>query len=160
MPSVTPTSPGRLTEVAHGAVRGVVGAMAMTGLRTFTTAAGLVAETPPRALARQKAKGLIGKVPRKRRPAAIELFHWSYGAGGGAMFAALPAQIRRFPGAGPIYGIAVWLGFELGLAPLLGLDQAKEPRPIDRLALAVDHALYGFVLSEMRARAQESGDPG
>jgi hypothetical protein len=160
MPSVTPTSSGRLTEVAHGALRGVVGAMAMTGLRTFTTAAGLVEETPPRALARQKARGLVAKLPKKLRSAAIELFHWSYGAGGGATFAVLPAGIRRFPGAGPIYGILIWLGFEAGMAPLLGLDQAKQLRPVERVALAVDHALYGFVLSELRARAQESGDPG
>jgi hypothetical protein len=160
MPSVAPTSSGRLTEVAHGAVRGAVAAMAMTGLRTFTTAAGLVEETPPHALARQKAHGLVGNLPKKRRSAAIELFHWSYGVAGGATFAALPAGIRRFPGAGPLYGVLVWLGFETVMAPLLGLDQAKQLRAVERAALAIDHALYGFVLSELRARAQESGDPG
>jgi hypothetical protein len=44
----------------------------------------------------------------------------------------------------------VWLGFELALAPLLGLSQATRVRPVDRLALAADHLLYGLVLSDMR----------
>ena len=44
----------------------------------------------------------------------------------------------------------VWLGFELGIAPALGLSQAKRVRPVDRLALAADHVLYGLVLSATR----------
>ena len=53
-----------------------------------------------------------------------------------------------------MYGLVVWLGFELGIAPVLGLSQAKRVRPVDRLALAADHVLYGLVLSEMRRRPQ------
>jgi hypothetical protein len=44
----------------------------------------------------------------------------------------------------------VWLGFELVIAPVLGLSQAKCVRLVDRLALAVDHLLYGLVLSGAR----------
>jgi hypothetical protein len=94
-------------------------------------------------------------VPRGRRRAAIELAHCSYGAGGGAAFALLPEGIRRRPWAGPAYGLVVWVGFELCLAPVLGLKQAKKQRPIERAALAADHLLYGLVLSEIRARPQE-----
>ncbi len=47
----------------------------------------------------------------------------------------------------------VWLGFELGVAPVLGLSQAKRVRPVDRLALAADHLLYGLVLSMTRSRS-------
>jgi hypothetical protein len=54
--------------------------------------------------------------------------------------------------AGPIYGLLIWLGFELGLAPLLGLREARERRLVERAALAADHLLYGLVLSEIRAR--------
>ena len=46
----------------------------------------------------------------------------------------------------------VWLGFEFGLAPLLGLRQAKQVRLVERAALAVDHLLYGLILSELRRR--------
>jgi hypothetical protein len=49
-----------------------------------------------------------------------------------------------------VYGLVVWLGFELGIAPALGLNQAKRVRLVDRAALAADHVLYGLVLSGLR----------
>ena len=143
-------------EIAHAAVRGAVAAMAMSGLRVVTKDLGLVEQTPPQAMFRQKARGVLRMVPRKRRQAAIQLAHWGYGAGGGVAFRLLPEQIRLQPWAGPAYGLAVWLGFELGIAPALGLAQAKKARPVERLAFAVDHLLYGYVLSEFRAQPQES----
>jgi len=128
--------------------------MAMTGMRVMTVNLGLVEEVPPRAILRQKAKGVYRFVPKKKRRVAKETLHWGYGAGGGAAFAALPESVRMRPGAGPVYGLIVWLGFELALAPALGLSQAKKPRLIERATFAVDHLLYGFVLSETRRRPQ------
>ena len=142
-------------EIAHGALRGTIAAMAMTGMRTFTIETGLVEEPPPEALFRQRARRLIRQVPRRRRRAVVELAHWAYGAGGGAAFAALPDGLRRRAWAGPAYGVVVWLGFELAIAPVLRLSQAKQLRAQERAALALDHLLYGLVLSEMRARPQE-----
>jgi hypothetical protein len=141
-------------EVAHAALRGAIAAMAMTGMRNLTVSLGLVNETPPRAIFRQQAPGLFRIVPRKQRRAAMELAHWGFGAASGAVFGALPDRLRRQPWAGPGYGLAVWLGFELALAPALGLKQAKRPRPVERAALAADHLLFGLVLSEMRRRPQ------
>jgi hypothetical protein len=46
------------------------------------------------------------------------------------------------------------LGFELGIAPALGLSQARRVRLIDRLALAADHLLYGLVLTATRPTAR------
>jgi hypothetical protein len=150
-----PSQPGGddgslLGEMLHGAARGAVGAMAMTGLRVLTTQLGLVEQTPPQAVGRQRARGaraLLRRAPRKQRRGLIEVAHWAFGAGGGAAFGALPGAIRRRPWAGPAYGLVVWLGFELGIAPALGLSQAKRARLVDRLALAADHLLYGLVLS-------------
>jgi hypothetical protein len=141
--------------VAHAGLRGAVAAMAMTGMRVLTVSLGIVEEPPPQAIFRQRAKGLLRMVPRKRRRAAVELAHWSYGAAGGAVFAALPENLRRRRWAGPFYGLGVWAGFELVLAPLLGLEQAKKPRSLDRAALAADHLLYGLVLSEFRQQPRE-----
>ena len=59
--------------------------------------------------------------------------------------AAAPRGLRRRAFAGPVYGLFVWLGFELG-SPSLGLKHAKRPRPSWRAALAGDHVLYGLVL--------------
>jgi hypothetical protein len=147
----------RLGDMLHGAARGAVGAMAMTGLRVLTTELGLVEQTPPQAIGRQRARGaraLLRRAPRKQRRGLIEVAHWAFGAGGGAAFGALPAAVRRPSWAGPAYGLVVWLGFELGIAPVLGLSQAKRPRPVDRLALAADHLLYGLVLSGTRRRGR------
>jgi len=140
---------------AHGALRGGVAAMAMTGMRAFTVDLGIVEQTPPEAIVKQKARGLIRRVPRGRRRATIELAHWGYGAAGGAAFAALPEGVRRRGWAGPIYGFVVWLGFEVALAPALGLTQSKKLRLAERVALAIDHLLYGLVLSELRRRPQD-----
>ena len=144
-----------LGEIAHASLRGAVAAMAMTGMRAFTVHVGLVRETPPQAIIRQRARGLIRKVPRKRRRAAVEVMHWSYGAAGGAVFGSLPDSVRRRAWAGPLYGLLVWLGFELGIAPALGLRQSRQMRLTERAALAGDHLLYGFVLSETRRRPRE-----
>jgi hypothetical protein len=129
--------------------------MAMSGFRTFTVDLGLVKQTPPEAIAKQRAHGILRMVPRKRRRAAIEAMHVGYGAFGGAVFGLLPDGVRRAAWAGPVYGLVLWLGFELGIAPALGLSQAKRPRPVERAALAADHLLYGLVLSETRRRPQE-----
>jgi hypothetical protein len=143
----------RVGDVLSGAARGAVGAMAMTGMRVMTTELGLVEQTPPQALSRQRARGvraLLRRAPRRQRRGLVEAAHWAFGAGGGAAFGALPRELRRHPWAGPVYGLVVWLGFELGIAPALGLSQAKRVRLVDRLALAADHVLYGLVLSVSR----------
>jgi hypothetical protein len=144
-------------EIAHASLRGAIAAAAMTGMRAFTVDVGLVDQTPPQAIAKQRARGLLRRIPRGRRRAAIEVAHWSYGAVGGAAYAVLPEPVRRQSWSGPAYGLLVWVGFELCLAPMLGLKQAKKQRPVERAALAADHLLYGLVLSEIRARPQETG---
>jgi hypothetical protein len=144
-------------EVLRGAGRGAVGAMAMTGMRVLTTELGLVEQTPPAAFSLQRARGvraLLRRAPRKQRRGLVEVAHWTFGAAGGAAFGALPNAVRRRPWAGPVYGLVVWLGFELVIAPALGLSQAKRVRLVDRAALAADHVLYGLVLSGKRRSAR------
>jgi hypothetical protein len=152
-----PDEGSRVGEVLRGAGRGAVGAMAMTGMRVLTTELGLVEQTPPQAVSRQRARGaraLLRRVPRRQRRGLVEAAHWAFGTAGGAAFGALPSAVRRRPWSGPVYGLLVWLGFELGIAPVLGLSQAKRVRLVDRLALAVDHLLYGWVLSGLRRSAR------
>ena len=138
---------GAVAPIARAGVRGVVGAMAMTGMRQVTTGLGLVKQTPPEAVVEHGARGLMGRVPERHRQVAVELAHWSYGAVGGALFGVLPGSIRRRTASGPVYGILSWLAFEIGIAPLLGLPQAKRPDASESLALAADHVLYGSVVA-------------
>jgi hypothetical protein len=139
-----------VNSILEGAAAGAIAAMAMTGMRSFTANVGIVEETPPRAIFRQKTKGLIHVVPKKKRRAATELAHWGYGAVGGAIYGATPEGLRKRPWVGPAYGLALWVGFEAALAPVLGLSQAKRLRPVDRAGLAADHLLYGWVLASLQ----------
>jgi hypothetical protein len=146
-----PNSPPPARDLAHGALRGAVAAMAMTGMRTFTVNVGIVGQAPPQAIVRQRIPGMGRSLRgRPRRRVLEEVFHWTYGAAGGAAFAALPPQLRAHRWAGPAYGLAIWLSFEAGIAPLLQLKQAGESRPAERAALAIDHLLYGLILTEGR----------
>ncbi len=47
----------RVGDVLSGAACGAVGAMAMTGMRVITTELGLVEQSPPQAVSRQRARG-------------------------------------------------------------------------------------------------------
>ena len=151
----TDGGPAPPAEVAHAAARGAIAAMAMTGMRVLTVNLGIVDETPPQAILGKRGPRFIKRLPRRLRASVFELAHWGYGAGGGAAFAMLPAQLRRRAWAGPAYGLVVWLGFEAVIAPALGLKQARRLRVAERAALAGDHLLYGLVLSEMRRRPRE-----
>jgi hypothetical protein len=42
----------------------------------------------------------------------------------------------------------VWLGFEVVVAPALGLTERDWPKGRERAVFIADHALYGFVISE------------
>ncbi len=133
-----------MKHVAHAALRGAIASMAMTGARVVTVELGLVEQAPPQQIAGEG---------RGRRRAAVELAHWGFGAAGGAAYGALPKSWRDRPWTGPIYGLAIWTGFE-ATSGLLGLPHAQGPRFGERLAIAADHVLYGFVLDETRRAAQ------
>lgn len=143
----------RNERLATGMVRGVMAAMTMTGLRQITTGLGLVDQTPPDAVLKQRGFGVLVKSPRlayflaRRQVAVVELAHWGYGAGGGVAFALLPPSLLRRRWAGVAYGLATWVAFEVSVAPVLGLDQARQIRPIERLMFALDHVLFGVVLA-------------
>jgi hypothetical protein len=144
-----------VSEALHAAFRGLVGAMAMTGLRMFAAHAGLIREDPPSRLAHKAGGGLLEAVPRKRRRMVVELVHWSMGATFGAIFGLLPDSWRRRRWSGPAYGILVWLGFDAGVAPLLGLRAQEWPLARERGIFLTDHVLFGLVLNEMRSRPRE-----
>lgn len=144
---------GRKERIAWGIVRGAVAAMAMTGLRQVTTGLGLVEQTPPDAIFKQRAPGVLVRMPRlaffvaRHEQAVIELAHCFYGAAGGGAFALLPRRVLRSAWAGPGYGLLTWVVFELSIAPILGLEQARRVRLTERLMFAADHLLYGVVLA-------------
>src|SRR5699024_7170997 len=133
----------------QGAVRGAVGAMAMTGMRQLEVGMGAIERTPPEALLREGVPAILRSVPKHRRVAAIELMHWGYGAVAGSVYALAPAAFRRHWLSGPLYGVLIWGVFEFGLAPMLRLAHSHGPRFPGRTALLSDHALLGVVVGDI-----------
>jgi hypothetical protein len=128
--------------------------MMMTGARQLTTSLGLMEETPPETIVGRVAPRAVHALDRDTRSALTELAHWGYGAVGGACYGLLPRPVRSNAATGPVYGLAVWLAFELGIAPLLGLRH-PQGRVAGRVMLVVDHALYGIVVADRFAPEEE-----
>lgn len=136
-----------LSPTARSAARGLVAAMAMTGLRRVTRNLGLLEEAPPEAIVGRKARRLLRGLSAEQREVAIELSHWSYGTAGGAAFGLLPGALRRHRASGPAYGLGVWLVFELVIEPLFGLGIPQRRKVATRAMLVLDHVLYGAVVA-------------
>ncbi|WP_157430910.1 hypothetical protein [Actinomadura macra] len=136
---------GRGAIIRAGA-RGLVAAMAMTGVRTVTAAVGPHERTPPEAIVEEHLP-VVHRLPERYRDAIIELVHWAYGTTGGVVFGVLPSRVRAHPAAGPAYGLAIWLGFETGVAPALGVRSVRERGVVWRVVVALDHVLYGVVVA-------------
>ncbi|MDN0196535.1 hypothetical protein [Streptomyces sp. S.PNR 29] len=132
---------------ARATARGMVAAMAMTGVRTVAAGIAPQEKTPPQAIVEKHAPKRIQRWQTHHRQAVTELLHWAYGAAGGAAFGLLPDRVRRLPATGPAYGLAIWLGFELAVAPALGVRHARERRVLWRMVVALDHVLYGLVVA-------------
>ena len=133
--------------------------MAMTGMRAFTVSVGLVEEPPPRAILRQKCQGAV---PRgAEAPAARRAASWRTGATAppaGPRSLRCPTGSAGGRGAGPLYGLVLWLGFELVHGAAAGAQAGQGARArSSEAALAADHLLYGLVLSETRAVRATSG---
>lgn len=128
------------------AARGIVAAMAMSGMRQAAVGFGMIERTPPDAVLKEGVPALLREVPEHRRTAFIELAHWGYGATAGALFGLVPERLRRSRLTGPVYGVLSWGLFEFAVAPALGLAHAQEARPQERLALLVDHVFFGFII--------------
>ena len=129
--------------------------MAMTGFRTMTGNAGLLDESPPEAIVKRHVPRLIRwRAPRKST-AFTELAHWAYGAVGGAVLGLLPREVRAHPATGPAYGLALWMLFEAGIAPLLDVPHNRQKKLIGRLMIAADHVLYGVIAADQLAREPE-----
>jgi hypothetical protein len=140
----------RRSDVAPAAKRGVVGAMAMTGMRRVTVGLGLVPKPPPVEIATEGMPSLFSRVPANLREEAVELAHWGYGAAAGAAFGALPPVLRCHRWSGPLYGLATWAFYEAVVTPALGLSGPKQRSTAERAAIIADHLLYGAIVGARR----------
>lgn len=135
-----------ISPALRGSARGIVAAMAMTGLRQVTTGFGLLPpNNPPEEILERLTTPARSKLGRGETRALVELLHWSYGSFGGLLFGLLPRRWRRRNWIGPAYGFLFWLVFDALIAPRLG--EARWQSAPTRLALICDHVLYGTVVA-------------
>lgn len=132
--------------IVRAGARGLVASMAMTGARTATAAMGPHEKSPPEAIV-EKHLPPVRRLPERHREAVTELAHWTYGTAGGAVYGMLPERIRAHRASGPVYGLVFWLGFEIGIGPLLRVKHTYERGIAWRIVLALDHVLYGLVVA-------------
>ena len=141
-----------MKDALEGAMRGVIGSLAMSGLRQFSASLGLIEKTPPEEIADEPADGLMERVPPERRKAAVLAIHSAIGAAGGVTYGAVPNVVRQKSWSGPIWGMIIWVSYEAGVAPLLGLKHERDVPPGERATLIADHLLYGYILAQTQRR--------
>ena len=139
------------TAPLRGAVRGLVASMAMSGLREVTTGLGWLERTPPDEIVKDEAPGLVRSLSEGHERVVVQLAHWGYGTVAGFAYGLLPTSVRRSRLAGPGYGAATWLAYELVVAPALGVQVAERRTVMSRLMLVGDHLLYGLVVADQVA---------
>ncbi|GAA2453779.1 hypothetical protein GCM10010191_85650 [Actinomadura vinacea] len=152
------TNSGNTRAVVRAGARGLLAAMAMTGIRNVAAAIGPHEKTPPQALMDEHAPPSVHRLPERHRQAITELAHWGYGAVGGVVYGMLPREVRTHPATGPAYGLAAWLAFEALFAPALRLRHVHEHGFLWRAVGALDHTLYGIVVAGRLAPEPVQGD--
>ena len=141
-----------MNDAAEGAIRGVIGALAMSGMRAFAQDLGLIGKTPPEELAEKPPEGVLQKLPENRRGAVVRLLHLGVGAAGGVGYGILPDLVRQKGWSGPMWGLAIWASYDAGVAPALGLAHGNPLPARERATFIADHLLYGHILAETRRR--------
>lgn len=144
-----------MASTLRASVRGLIAAMAMSGMRELTANVGLLEKSPPKVILERHAPKKVKHLATEHRSAIIELAHWCYGTAGGAIFGLLPRRLRAAPWIGPVYGLSIWLVFELGIGPLLDVQYPEQRRLSHRIMLALDHMMYGIVVAGRLAPASE-----
>ena len=149
-----------MSEIIHAKFRGVVGAMAMTGMRVFALHAGLIREDPPSRLTRKQARGLVERVPRKRRRVVVELVHWAMGGVFGIVFGLLPERHPAQALVGPGVRRPRLAGVRRGGGARARADRAQLAEGARASGVRADHCCSGSSSTSCgRARANDRVDP-
>lgn len=105
---------------------------------------------PPERITTELAKRAeVGKhMNKSQRVGATLLMHFGYGSNMGMLYAPLARKIHLPPALkGAIFGLLVWAGSYLGIAPTLELSEAAPKQPLQRNMLMIGaHLVWGTTL--------------
>lgn len=141
---------GAKRRALYGALGGVGGTLALSGLRWLMFGAGLVHKTAPeQVVARLDELGLLGGISSRERRVLTVLAHYVYGVSTGLCLGLLR---RRRGGAveeasvGAALGVLSWGAGWSSWLPLAGVHSPPWKRDTPRALLPiVDHAFFGLV---------------
>jgi uncharacterized membrane protein YagU involved in acid resistance len=142
-----------------GALSGMIGALAMTGIRILLVETGMVSEPLPHKVERRLALriGIADHMGAHQEDLLAQGQHLALGATFGVGYSLLRRRLR-LPSAtaGPLYGLAVYAVNIVGIGPALDLTRAPwkdEPPAVARQIFI--HLIYGFVTVKMIRRLAE-----
>jgi uncharacterized membrane protein YagU involved in acid resistance len=146
-------------ELFIGALGGMIGALAMTGIRTLLVETGMVSEPLPHKVERRLALriGIADQMGAHHEDLLAQGQHLALGATFGAGYSLLRHRFD-LPSttAGPLYGLAVYAINIVGLGPALDLTRAPwddEPPVVARQIFI--HLIYGLVTAMVIRRLAE-----
>lgn len=105
---------------------------------------------PPERITTELAKRAeVGKhMNKQQRLGAALVMHFGYGSNMGMFYAPLARRVHLPPALkGAIFGILVWVGSYLGIAPTLELSEAAPNQPWQRNIMMIGaHLIWGITL--------------
>jgi hypothetical protein len=136
--------------VIRGSLAGLAATIAMSAVMLAARRAGMMGKLPPERITEAGLRRLNIRASETSQNALSTLAHLGYGAGGGALFAALQRLLkdRMPPLAGGLgYGLLIWVVSYAGWVPALGImpppQRDRRRRPT---AMVIAHLVYGGAL--------------
>jgi hypothetical protein len=134
----------------RGALAGLAATAAMSAVMFAARKAGVMGKMPPERITEAGLHTLGIRTSERAENMVSSLAHMGYGAGGGALFAAIDGD-RRLPAPGPIagaiFGFAAWVVSYAGWIPAFGImpppQRDRRRRPA---AMILAHLVYGSML--------------
>lgn len=151
-----------------GAVHGVLATVPMTVTMFGARGLGLMRELPPKTITDAALDGAEVDTPESGASALAGVAHLAYGAGCGALYAAVVPPCRVSTGAvlGMTFGTAVWFASYQGWVPAVGImPPASRDRPGRPATMFIAHLVFGATLGALlahraRRRQNESAAQG
>lgn len=138
-------------ELFIGALGGIIGALAMTGIRTLLVETGMVSEPLPHKVERRLAMqlGVNDRMSARSEDLLTQAQHLALGASFGIGYSLIRRR-RELPfWAGPLYGLFVYAVNVAGLGPGLDLNRAPwRDDPPDVARQIFIHLIYGLVTAQ------------
>lgn len=144
-----------IRKLIGGAIRGVLATVPMTVTMFGARRIGLMRELPPKTITDAALDAADVDASEGDANALASVAHLAYGAGCGALYAAVAPPSRVSTGAvlGMTFGTVVWFASYQGWVPAVGImPPASRDRPGRPATMFIAHLVFGAALGALVAR--------